>query len=338
MNEQTPVAWYYEARHIDSAWGRALTFHQPVEGPYCRNIKALYASPPPAPAGRVLSDVEQFIAPWKAFRFGVFREDGRFEELPESDPCGERHPRGHTSRWVGGPSDVALLRAALLAASAQPAEPAEPTDEFCWLVELFLPNGGNSLGYYHTGFTTLHGTSRSTKNVHEAKRYTTRNEAESVAAKLESLRGVWHAVEHGFAAQPSEKPAEPAPPQAPEEVARCMPQITGDQARAIARSAATSASDSASPIELVYAGWNAAIAALATQAEAVKVPAGWKLVPVEPTTEMVEAAKNGPADYHFRDIADQINAAYCRMLAAAPTPGKEGAYAPKAPGAEGGGE
>lgn len=50
------------------------------------------------------------------------------------------------------------------------------------------------------------------------------------------------------------------------------------------------------------------------------VPEGWKLVPIEPTPEIIEAMRNGPADYHFRDIYDQINAAYCRAIAAAPQP------------------
>lgn len=58
---------------------------------------------------------EAMLQPWAHSRFGVFHEDGRFEELPPDDPVGERHPRGHTARWVGGPSDLQLLHAALLA-------------------------------------------------------------------------------------------------------------------------------------------------------------------------------------------------------------------------------
>lgn len=60
-----------------------------------------------------------------------------------------------------------------------------------------------------------------------------------------------------------------------------------------------------------------------TRPDAVPAPAGgeregWKLVPEVPTPEMIEAAKKGPADYHFRDIDDQVNAAICRAIAAAP--------------------
>ena len=50
------------------------------------------------------------------------------------------------------------------------------------------------------------------------------------------------------------------------------------------------------------------------------VPEGWRTVPVEPTDAMVEVMKNGPADYHYRDIEGQIKAAYRRAIAAAPTP------------------
>ena len=58
---------------------------------------------------------EALIQPWAEARFGVFHEDGRFEELPPDDPVGENHPRGHTARWVGGLRDLELLHAALLA-------------------------------------------------------------------------------------------------------------------------------------------------------------------------------------------------------------------------------
>jgi hypothetical protein len=70
--------------------------------------------------------------------------------------------------------------------------------DFCWLVELFLPYGGNSLGFYHTGFTHIDGASRTTKNPHEAKQYATRKDAEYAASKLESMQGEWRAIEHGF--------------------------------------------------------------------------------------------------------------------------------------------
>jgi hypothetical protein len=73
-----------------------------------------------------------------------------------------------------------------------------PALEFCWLVELFLPYGGNSLGYYHTGFTDINGASRATRNPHEARRYTSAEVAGRVAAKLDSKQGEWRAIEHGF--------------------------------------------------------------------------------------------------------------------------------------------
>jgi len=69
--------------------------------------------------------------------------------------------------------------------------------EFCWLVELFLP-GGNSLGWYHTGFTDISNNSRSTQSPWEAKRYATKEEAERVASRMLHKQGVWRAVEHGF--------------------------------------------------------------------------------------------------------------------------------------------
>lgn len=79
-----------------------------------------------------------------------------------------------------------------------PAPKPAPKTDFCWLVELFEPDG-NSMGYYHTGFTTLMpGESRTTKNPHEAKRYATQAEALHIADGLHHLAGVWRAVEHGF--------------------------------------------------------------------------------------------------------------------------------------------
>ena len=74
----------------------------------------------------------------------------------------------------------------------------ETTTTYCWLVELFEPDG-NSMGHYHTGFTTLMpGESRSTSKPHEAKRYETKEAAKYAANKLLHLAGVWRAVEHGF--------------------------------------------------------------------------------------------------------------------------------------------
>lgn len=79
-----------------------------------------------------------------------------------------------------------------------PAPRPAPKPQFCWLVELFMP-GGNSMGYYHTGFTTLTpGQSRTTRDPLQAKRYATQAEALSVADGLHHLQGVWRATEHGF--------------------------------------------------------------------------------------------------------------------------------------------
>lgn len=69
--------------------------------------------------------------------------------------------------------------------------------ETYWLVELFLP-GGNSLGYYHTGFTDISGQSRATKNPHEARKYSSLENANAMAKRLHSKQGVWKAISHGF--------------------------------------------------------------------------------------------------------------------------------------------
>lgn len=71
---------------------------------------------------------------------------------------------------------------------------------YCWLVELFEPDG-NSMGYYHTGATTmLSFESRTTRDPLRAKRYATKRDAVMACAGLLHLQGVWRAVEHGFAA------------------------------------------------------------------------------------------------------------------------------------------
>ena len=44
---QEPVAWYSEARHIDSAWAAAVTLKHPgPEGKYMRKVTPLYTAPP----------------------------------------------------------------------------------------------------------------------------------------------------------------------------------------------------------------------------------------------------------------------------------------------------
>lgn len=93
-------------------------------------------------------------------------------------------------------------RRAIESLSRAPAEPVAP-DEFCWLVELF-DLADNSLVFYHTGFTTLGGSSRTTRSPFEAKRYASKDAANLVASKLYSLAGVWKAAEHVFAAHPTE--------------------------------------------------------------------------------------------------------------------------------------
>ena len=47
VQEPKPVAWRFEARHIDSAWAAAVTLKHPgPEGVYMRNLMPLYAHPP----------------------------------------------------------------------------------------------------------------------------------------------------------------------------------------------------------------------------------------------------------------------------------------------------
>ena len=84
--------------------------------------------------------------------------------------------------------------------TAAPPPQQTPADGFCWLVELFEPDG-NSMGHYHTGFTAhLAFESRTTRDPNKAKRYSTQADALLVCARLLHLKGVWRAVEHGFAA------------------------------------------------------------------------------------------------------------------------------------------
>lgn len=112
--------------------------------------------------------------------------------------------------YKADPSNYKDIQTCYAAAGASPVEPADsmqdPT-EFCWLIELMRPYGGNSLGYYHTGFTDLSGESRSTTSPHKAKRYATFKEADKIARNMLSKLGEWKAVEHGFhasVAQPSQ--------------------------------------------------------------------------------------------------------------------------------------
>lgn len=67
-----------------------------------------------------------------------------------------------------------------------------------WLLELFMPHDGVTLGYYHTGFRDIGGYSKTTKNPEEAKKYDSKRQAENAAARLYSKIGVWRAIEQGF--------------------------------------------------------------------------------------------------------------------------------------------
>ena len=69
-------------------------------------------------------------------------------------------------------------------------------------------------------------------------------------------------------------------------------------------------------------------AALSTAA--AQPPAGWKLVPVEPTDEMLKAADDGDDEYTLRNFGPGVQRVmqgpydhYCAMLAASPTPPAE---------------
>lgn len=65
-----------------------------------------------------------------------------------------------------------------------------------------------------------------------------------------------------------------------------------------------------------YAEWQAALLAhLRTLAAPAGVPSGWKLVPLEPTSEMMDAAEECSTDWPRTTWAE----AYSAMLAAAPT-------------------
>lgn len=64
------------------------------------------------------------LTQWEKARYGVFHQDGRFEELPAD--TFDRHPLAHTARWVGGRHDMELLRAALSAATTGVVRAARP--------------------------------------------------------------------------------------------------------------------------------------------------------------------------------------------------------------------
>ena len=93
-------------------------------------------------------------------------------------------------------------RADALEAALSRLKAQEPV-AFHWLVELFH-RGGNSMGRYHTGLTDLHGASRSTVDVYQALRYTSKEAAQKAADKLNVMMKAaeWRAVEHGFHAAP----------------------------------------------------------------------------------------------------------------------------------------
>jgi hypothetical protein len=60
---------------------------------------------------------------------------------------------------------------------------------------------------------------------------------------------------------------------------------------------------------------------LRAELEKVRVPEGWKLVPVEPTREMLDrGSHNVNCNYHYGTMETIAKHAYKAMLTAAPTP------------------
>jgi hypothetical protein len=67
---QEPVAWRFEARHIDTAWGPAVSLKRPgPEHKYMRNVIPLYAAPP-----------HQKQVGWMQKSTGVIRCDWGFDK------------------------------------------------------------------------------------------------------------------------------------------------------------------------------------------------------------------------------------------------------------------
>lgn len=141
-------------------------------------------------------------------------EQGQTAELSEDDWLALAERRA-TADWESNAPDGYLLAVKALcrdfasiagfkacantgsaSGSTQTAAAAAPT-QFWHLVELFEPDG-NSLGFYHTGWTDIDGHSRTTTDPWQAHRYCSHAEAQIVAEKLLSKRGVWRVVEHGF--------------------------------------------------------------------------------------------------------------------------------------------
>lgn len=224
--------------------------------------------------------------------------------------------------------------------SAPPASAQETaqggTFDFCWLVELFEPDG-NSMGYYHTGFTDLGGNSRTTKNPHEARRYN-KPQAEAAAAKLHHLAGVWRAVEHGFAraALAAQAPAQR------DERAAFQAWYEADALGCGSEHSNWFRRDSDGDYEIdhvahCWTGWQARSAQAGIQIsdlvpkassdakEAAPVAPGWVLVPVEPTTRQMAAM--GPAIracYSLDGVSGTVKDVYAAALAAAPKGTGEG--------------
>lgn len=98
----------------------------------------------------------------------------------------------------------AALRAQASALVEKQEEAVVSSTRFCWLIELFGPDG-NSMGYYHTGFSDLGYRSRATQDVHQARKYS-KEDAEKEASKLLHLAGTWRATQHGFSASPPSLP------------------------------------------------------------------------------------------------------------------------------------
>lgn len=71
-------------------------------------------------AAAVAEERERLIAAftegWDKPRFGAFDPDGSFREYGDDYPQWEKDPQAHTARWVGGKSDMQLVRAAAIRA------------------------------------------------------------------------------------------------------------------------------------------------------------------------------------------------------------------------------
>lgn len=181
------------------------------------------------------------------------------------------------------------------------AVPELAGDGFYWMAELFATAGdslGKSLGY-HTGlmpFTTL--------DPYQAKRYATKDQAQTVVDSLSSAVGIWKAVEHGFHTVPTPD-AEPV-----------AWMTHSDYPGFFAQRDIADENISTDNLIPLYA-----------TPQPAAVPDGWVPVPIEPTAEMIKKFREAYSGCLPRDISDKktrLIIAYTAMLRAAPEPPKEG--------------